>query len=248
MKVIFKIFFVLFLSTSCLPLIGQSEEAPSRKDRKEEIQKLRKEIEAIKEDPNLSLEEKEKLVSEKRADLRSKSKKRGKGKFLSEETRSAWKENMKERKEEIQAIKNDPQLSDEEKEKLIKEKRKEFPKAKKRKRKGGRMGTVKGAKVKEIVDDPNLTDEQKREKIRELRSAKKDKFKGDGKARQERKEKVKEKIEKDELSPKQKKRALKQVKKQEKRLAKSLKKGEITKEKYDSRLLEIQEMKNKLEQ
>lgn len=249
MKIVTKILAVTLSLTLAHVSYGQETKPSDKTDRKEIMQKHRAEVKAIKENTSLTEDEKKTLIKEKREalnlDRRGKrigiekgmGKNKSKGKFNSEEDRAAWKENREANRKEIEVIKNDSTLTEEEKEKLIKEKRAALPKT----RKGKKKGRMEKGKVQSILDNPELTEAEKKEKIKALRTNKK------GNKKKGKRKKMMDKMDGDTFAPERKEKAIKQLDKQEKNLQKALEKGKITQEQFDKRLFKIREVKRKLE-
>lgn len=141
----------------------------TREKNSEKFREHRAAIKAIQNDATLTEAQKEALITEKNGELREQigrtgSASRGskKGKFASEEAREEWKKNKEAINKEIEAIENDPNLTDEEKE----IKKREFLNEKlgEKRRKG-----KKGGAYKNMTEDERKIAKEKREAIREER-------------------------------------------------------------------------------
>ena len=191
----------------------------------------------------------------------------GKGK-AKKEAKMAMKEERKAKakawKEELEAIKADETLTNEEKELLIEEKkaakkaekkaRREALKAERHAWKAGR-DSIK-AIVTAIEEDPRLTDEEKEARIKEIKEGYKatrpnraSGSKGKGKNGKAKRTAGSEKAKGTHtLSKKQKSRALEGLDRAEKRLIGLYEDGKITDDIYTKRLSKIKEVREKLEE
>lgn len=248
---------------------GKYPTKDAREKWKSSREAITKELEEIKNDPNLTEEEKETkkraLLSERLGENKGKRKKGG-GAYgqMEEGKRQAKRE---ERKAQYDAIKNDTNLTDEQKELKKKEL---FEENKEMRGKGGAMKGGKRKALREekkaefeaIKNDPNLTDAEKEAKKKELiEEAKKKGIKKGEKQRgmrngahkemtkKEWKEKYGKKADgfvEEGLSAEQKGKALAALTKSEKNLAKQLKRGKITQERYNSRIAKISSVREKI--
>ena len=255
----------------------KAEKTQIKQNRNKLFEAHKAEIEAIENDATLSESEKEALITKKSTEFRqavgkrAKGGKRGKGKFESKEAREEWKKQRQAISKEIEAIENDPNLTEEERETkkraLLNEKLGE------KRRKGKKAGAYKKmdqrkakreeikAELDAIKNDPNLTEEQKAAKKQDLIGKNKKEGvikgrKGDmkrGMHKEMTKKEWKEKygkaggeIAKKEMTTAQKERALSALKRNEDRLAKDLKKGKISQERYDERMARITQVREKL--
>jgi len=200
---------------------GKFASKEAREEWKKSREAISKEIEAIEKDPNLTDEEKElkrrELLNEKLGEKRRKGKRGGAYKKMDDEERRAYRA---ERKGELEAIKNDPNLTEEEKQA---KKRELFKKSKKEAIIKGRKGDMHHTKGKH-KGHKEMTKKEWKEKHGK---------KGSG-------------FVKKELTDKQKSKALKALTRNEQRLAKDLKKGRISQEKYNSRIAKINQVRENL--
>ncbi len=255
----------------------KAEKTQIVQDRNKLFEDYKAEIEVIENDATLSESEKEALISKKNAELRQSVGKRarggnrGKGKFESKEAREEWKKQRQAISKEIEAIDNDPSLTDEEREtkkrallnEKLGEKRKKGKKAGAYRRMDHRKAKREEikAELEAIKNDPNLTEDQKAAKKKELigKNKKQAVIKGRkgemerGMHKEMTKKEWKQKhdkgsgeIAKKEMTTAQKERALAALKRNESRLARDLKKGKISQEIFDERMARITEVKEKL--
>ena len=161
-------------------------------------------------------------------------------------------------KAEIDQIKADANLSEEQKGALIKEKNAEIRslrragKGKKGKKNKGAKSDSKGAAMKAINENPDLSDEEKkarRQAIKDEMKANKGEHASRGKKRGKGKagiKKAERSAERGNLDKAQIDRAMKGLERAEKSLSKQYDKGKITEEVYNTRLAKINEVRAKL--
>lgn len=217
---------------------------------KAEFEKFRSQIEAIKADPSLTTQEKKSQIKSIREEFRSErgftrkdrvKVKEDKAKFRKRKSKNKdlRVEKRAEFKEEIQSIKNDPSLSDEEKAVKIEELKSQFNGIKR-----AHKGKLK-EDIKAIKNDTNLSKEEKTAKINELRSTYDKKRRGLGKSTRAKNQGIlkAKKIQKAKVDPERAEKALRQLDKSESKLNKQYKKGKMTEDEFRTRLNEINNLR-----
>jgi len=220
---------------------------------KAEFEKFRSQIQEIKADPSLTAQEKKSKIKSIREEFRSEGgfkrkdriKVKGeKSKFnkRKSENKDLRVEKRSEYKEEIQIIKNDPNLSNAEKKAKIEELKAQYNGIKR-----AQKGKLK-KEIKSIKDDANLSKEEKKAKISELRSKYDEKRKKFGKTNRAQNQGIlkAKKIQKAKVDPERAEKALKQLDKSESKLNKQYKKGKLTEAEFTAKLNKINNLRDQL--
>jgi len=208
----------------------------NKEEFKQRREALKAEIKAIQADPNLTDKEKETQIIAKRTAFRAE---RAKKLGLTDEQRKARGAEIRER---LREIKDDPNLTEEEKsaqrQEYLQRKSAEY-------RQGGlRKGKMRSynRRMEKIENNPNLSDgekEQLKEQVERQKIAQKQRRKW----ATDRGEAMPRKYQKRELTDEEKKDILDRLERTEKKLKKDHKKGKITEEEFQKRLDEINQVR-----